>query len=263
MKIIVENCSSPGASFTNNTNAVIVKIYEWIQENNEPTLSFIDFRRRLESEKGINDNNARNIYPLLKNCNFVNYEGGAELNTKFFFTKLGLAYVKALMTINAIDDADYEKKQKEIALKKFDAIMKKVVYDGVKNLMKTSDSNYTKSIKWYLDFLLRFRKINKYEFAYLINKKNSVGEDCFDDMTETINDYRLNKTEIEVQVKVRNDIKIKERTGEESRLEDIGFLTSYSFYTGLLSQAGLVIKEGKYYKLIPSQEENVKAILEV
>ena len=159
MKIVVENCSSPGASFTKNTNEVIIKIYEWIQENNEPTLSFIDFRRRLESEKGINDNNARNIYPLLKNCNFVNYEGGTELNTKFFFTKLGLAYVKALMTINTIIDAEYEKKQKEIVLKKFDSIMKKVVYDGVKNLMKTPDSNYTKSIKWYLEFLMKFKKM--------------------------------------------------------------------------------------------------------
>ena len=90
-----------------------------------------------------------------------------------------------------------------------------------------------------------------------------VGEDFFDDMVNVINDYRLEKVDIEVQVRVRNDIKIKERTGEESRLEDIGFLTSYSFYTGLLSQAGLVIKEGKYYKLIPSQEENIKSILEV
>jgi hypothetical protein len=263
VKIIVENCSSPGASFTENTNEVIIKIYEWIQENKEPKLSFIHFRRRLESEKGINDNNARNIYPLLKNCKFVEYEGGTELNSKSFFTNRGLAYVKAQMTLNSIMDANYEKKQKEFAKKKFDTIIEQLVLEGVKSLMKMPDLNYTKSIKWYLEFLIRFRKINKYEFAYLIYVKNSLGEDCFDDMSETINNYRMKKIEIEVQVRVRNDIKIKEKTGEESRLEDIGFLTSYSFYSGLLTQAGLIIKVGKYNVLIQTQEENVKALLEV
>ncbi len=263
MKIIIENCSSPGASFTKNTNEVIVKIYEWIQKNEEPNLSFIDFRRRLESEKGINDNNARNIYPLLKNCNFAEYEGGSELNTKEFFTNRGLAYVKSLVTINSILDGEYEKNQKEAAIKEFDGIKRKIVYDGIKSLMKTPDLNYTTSIKWYLEFLLKFRKINKYEFAYLIYKKNEIGEDCFDDVSETINSYRNNMIEIEVQVRVRNDIKIKEKTGEESRLEDIGFLTSYSFYSGLLTQAGLIIKDRKYNVLIPSKEENVRTLLEV
>lgn len=51
MEIIIENCSSPGAHFSKNTNEVLLKIYQWISENNKPILPFIDFRRRLEVEK--------------------------------------------------------------------------------------------------------------------------------------------------------------------------------------------------------------------
>ena len=39
--------------FSKNTNEVLLKIYQWISENNKPILPFIDFRRRLEVEKKI------------------------------------------------------------------------------------------------------------------------------------------------------------------------------------------------------------------
>ena len=77
MEFIIENCSSPGAQFSRSTNQVMLKIAEWINQNNEPDLMFIDFRRRLEKEAKINDNNARNIYPLLKNGGLVEYQSGS------------------------------------------------------------------------------------------------------------------------------------------------------------------------------------------
>ena len=68
MIIEIENTSSPGASFTSNTNSVLLKTYEWICEHKGISIPFKEFRMRLQSEKGINDNNNRNIYPLLKNA---------------------------------------------------------------------------------------------------------------------------------------------------------------------------------------------------
>ena len=49
MEFIIENCSSPGAQFSRSTNQVMLKIAEWINQNNEPDLMFIDFRRRLKT----------------------------------------------------------------------------------------------------------------------------------------------------------------------------------------------------------------------
>ena len=88
MEFIIENCSSPGAQFSRSTNQVMLKIAEWINLNNEPDLMFIDFRRRLEKEAKINDNNARNIYPLLKNGGLVEYQAGGELETGSFFMRI-------------------------------------------------------------------------------------------------------------------------------------------------------------------------------
>ena len=104
MDIIIENCSSPGAHFSKNTNEVLLKIYEWINKNNKPELPFIEFRRRLENEEKINDNNARNIFPLIKNYGFVNYEKGVSIQYKYFFTNVGLAYCKALEAIKKISN---------------------------------------------------------------------------------------------------------------------------------------------------------------
>lgn len=262
MRIVIENCSSPGASFTDNTNSVIVNIYKWIEENNKPVLPFIKFRKRLQAEKGINDNNARNIYPLLKNCGFAYYEAGSELNTKDFFTKRGEAYVKTLMAKESIAKGDYEEEKREQAINKLDTIIRKIVYDGIEKLLMVPDSNYTVSIKWFLEFVLRYEKINRYEFAYLVHEKSLDKDASLDTMTETIDAYRSGNSDIEVQVRVRNDNKIKATTGEETRLEGIGFLTSYSFYSALLRQAGLIYFKDNYFWMVTSEEDKIRSLLE-
>ena len=73
MEITIENCPSPGAQFSENTNKVLKLIYYWIRDNDFPELEFIEFRRKLEGI-GINDNNARNIYPLMKNSGFIDVQ---------------------------------------------------------------------------------------------------------------------------------------------------------------------------------------------
>lgn len=88
-------------------------IYEWIVEQNHPTLSFREFRSLIEKDKKVNDNNNRNIYPLLKNCGFINYEKGENLVTEHFFTNKGLAYVKALETVELLKTSDYSNDKKE------------------------------------------------------------------------------------------------------------------------------------------------------
>ena len=263
MDIIIENCSSPGAHFSNNTNDVLLKIYEWINNNNKPQLPFIEFRRRLESEKKINDNNARNIYPLLKNGGLVEYFPGEELNSEKFFTRRGLAYLKALETKDMIIKSEYTKKQKEEASAQVDEIIGSIVCDSLENLLKNKELNYSESLKWYLMFLSRYKKINKQEFALMVYTMNHEDADRQGKMSQTIELYRKKEIDINVNVRVRNDQKIQQNTGEKTRMEDISYFTAYSFYSGLVNQAGLTRKVKDYFYIQESSKEKIDYLLEV
>lgn len=263
MDIIIENCSSPGAHFSKNTNEVLLKIYEWINRNNEPELPFIEFRRRLENEEKINDNNARNIYPLLKNGGLVEYHPGEALDSGSFFTRRGLAYLKALETKDMIMKSDYSNKQKEEASVQVDEILGSIVCDSLENLMKNKELNYSSSLKWYLIFLAKYGKINKQEFALMVYTMNESNDDWQKKINSAIEMYRKKEIDINVKVRVRNDQKIQQSTGEKTRIEDISYFTAYSFYSGLVNQAGLTRKVKDYFLVKESSKDKIDYLLEV
>ena len=244
MEFIIENCSSPGAQFSRSTNQVMLKIAEWINQNNEPDLMFIDFRRRLEKEAKINDNNARNIYPLLKNGGLVEYQAGGELETGSFFTRRGKAYIIALETKALIDSSDYTKKQKEAASVEVDQILENIVYDSVKLLIENKELNYSESLKWYVLFLSKFGKINRQEFALMIHQMRENPNEWEEKITPIIQQYRNQDVDITVKVRVRNDQKIQAKTGERTRLEEISYFTAYSYYSSLIDQSGITYSGG-------------------
>ncbi len=248
MIIEIENTSSPGASFTPNTNLVLLKTYEWICEHKGIEIPFKQFRMRLQSEKGINDNNNRNIYPLLKNGGLVSYEKGGKLVVDSFYTNTGLAYVKTLQAMAMLEEAEYEEVQKVAALKRFEIILEEIISGSLKKIINQTDVNYVGSFQDMIRFLLRFDKINKVEFAYLIYAKQEFKlENDLGSISQVIQAYRYGEMEINVHVKVRNDIEIREKTNEDKRKEGLTFLTSYGYFVSLLQQAGLIRKDDKYY----------------
>ncbi len=248
MIIEIENTSSPGASFTPNTNLVLLKTYEWICEHKGIEIPFKQFRIRLQSEKGINDNNNRNIYPLLKNGGLVSYEKGGKLIVDSFYTNTGLAYVKTLQAMDLLAEAEYEKEQKAAALKRFEMILEEIVGGSLKKIMNQPDVNYVEPFQDMIRFLLMFDKISKVEFAYLLYaKQESKLENDLDSISQAIQSYRCGEMEIDVHVKVRNDIEIREKTNMDKRKEGLTFLTSYGYFVSLLQQAGLIKKDDKYY----------------
>lgn len=263
MEIIIENCSSPGAHFSKNTNEVLLKIYQWIAENSSPSLPFIEFRRRLESEKKINDNNARNIYPMLKNGGLVEYEPGGDLATNYFFTRRGLAYIKALETKGIIESSDYTKRQKEEATIQVDEILSTIVCDSLELLIKNKELNYSDSLKWYILFLSKFGKINKQEFALMVYMMANNRANWEQEIAPIIKQYRDNDIDINVKVQVRNDQKIQQNTGEKTRLEEISYFTAYTYYSGLALQAGLVRKVKDYYFVVEDKKAKIDYLVEV
>lgn len=263
MEFIIENCSSPGAQFSRSTNQVMLKIAEWINQNNEPDLMFIDFRRRLEKEAKINDNNARNIYPLLKNGGLVEYQAGGELETGSFFTRRGKAYIIALETKALIDSSDYTKKQKEAASVEVDQILENIVYDSVKLLIENKELNYSESLKWYVLFLSKFGKIYRQEFALMIHQMRENPNEWEEKITPIIQQYRNQDVDITVKVRVRNDQKIQAKTGERTRLEEISYFTAYSYYSSLIDQSGITKKIKDYHVITETGRSKVDYLVEV
>ena len=251
MIIEIENTSSPGASFTSNTNSVLLKTYEWICEHKGISIPFKEFRMKLESEKGINDNNNRNIYPLLKNGGLANYEKGGDIQVDYFYTNTGMAYVKSLETVNLIEVAE--------TVKRFEMIQQEIIFGALKKIISQPGLNYVEPFQDLIKFLLKFGKVSKIEFAYLLYVKQQyeIGE-ALNAMHPKVDMYRCGDLEIEVHVKVRNDIDLREKTKTDKRKEGLSFLTSYGYFTSLLLQAGLIKKSDKYYEVI----EEKRALLE-
>ena len=260
MKICIENCSSPGASFTNNTNEVVEHIYDWIIEKNYPKLMFIDFRKNLQRDKKINDNNARNIYPLLKKCGFIVYEKSEELDTSSFFTNYGLAYIKLIKTKKLVETNKNDFNNWLKVIEKLNESIQDLVYIGLDNLLK-AESNYSLYLKSVIKYICLYGKINKYEYAYLLYFLKDKDSDL-KDMNDIVQDYRNGNITFDISVTVRNDIQIREKTNTEKRDEGLGFLTSYSFFSSLLSQSGVVVKTKEYFVMNPEKKEKLLKLLE-
>ena len=261
MDIIIENCSSPGASFTDNTNNVMIKCYEWITENREKVGSFSEFRRELTNYKGINADNARNIYPLLKKCGLIKYESRGSLIYNDFFTENGLAYVKMLLLIEKLIQANDDKSIK--ALKKALEIKEEIIYQGLLNLIFFSEANYKTELCAMIKFIICFGKINRNEFAYLLYELSDKKDLYSDSFVSNILDYRNRKIDITVRIRVRNDIEIREKTNEQTRLESLSYFTPYTYLSSLLLQAGILHKgENNYLYLDNSKKKKCEYLVE-
>ena len=259
MKIIVNNTSSPGASFTDNTNNVLLKTYHWIKKHPNENISFKDFRMRLQSDEGINDNNNRNIYPLLKNGGLVEYEANAAINTSSFFTETGLAYVKILESLNMLDSAIYTEEQISGSQKRFEEIKQEIIYGVLVKLVEDNETNYVEPLINLCKFLLEFDKISKVEYAYMLYETNDKSfEEALPSLKNNIHLYREGTIDFEIDVNVRNDIEIRNATKSNTRNEGLSYLTSYTYFVALLQQAGLIYKDGKYY----FTDQNKKAMLD-
>lgn len=248
LTLTINNPSSPGASFTDNTNFVLLKTYEWIKEHHTSVMTFKEFRARLQEEKQINDNNNRNIYPLLRNAGFVTYEPGGTFHVNTFFTNLGLSYVQALEAKISIQELASDDPHKVMAMQEVDKILDQILYEALKNIIFDSNANYKESIKDIIVYLLYYEKINKTEYAYLLDTRTQYPlEMALNNMKENIGKYRRKQLQIKVKVQVRNDICLRERTNTETRDEALSFLTSFTYFIGLLQQAHLVTKETDGY----------------
>ena len=169
MQIEVANASSPGACFTENTNEILTETYSWIEKHPGLVIQINEFRKRLEEEKGINNNNFRNILPLLKNGGLVKYNKGTDFTVEDFFTNSGKAYVKILcMKKELVTCRKYSEQVIVKASEQYDELLSRIIYDGLMKILHSSDVNYKDAFQCLIQFLLAYEYIDKVEYAYLL-----------------------------------------------------------------------------------------------
>ena len=209
--------------------------------------------------RGINDNNARNIYPLVRNCAFVSYTKNENISTNTFFTRTGLAYVKLLKTIDLInDDSTYSQSKKREVLSRIKKTIEGLVYLGIEQLIK-KESNYKADFIRTIKYIIKYNKINKKEFALLLYSYHHLDELELD---EYVRKFRLSIIDVETYVDVRNDIDLRNSSGNQRRNEGIEYLTAYGYYTGLLYQAGLVDKNDDYFVVRNDKKDYLQRLVE-
>ena len=65
------------------------------------------------------------------------------------------------------------------------------------------------------------------------------------------------------KISVRNDIELRQKTKSDKRKEGLSFLTSYTYFSSLLQQAGLVFKQNGYFVLKEEYRSDIEKLLEV
>ncbi|MBQ8459935.1 hypothetical protein IJ541_07520 [bacterium] len=249
MRIEVQNPSSPGTSFTDNTNSVLLKSYLWICEHKGLEVTYDDFRRRLEVDNIGESGNNRNIFSLLKTCGMAQYEENTTMLVDNFYTNSGLAYITVLDTLKILrqDNSTIEENVSEAETQFLD-IQKELIYGALIKICSNKQSNYNKPFKDMVDFLLKYNKINKAEYAYLIYNKASK------DISNDVEAYRNGSLQM--------DFFVINRDGQQN--DGLGNFTAYTYFTSLLRQAGLIDKiENNYYKIAIEKTGLLKKLVEV
>ena len=190
-RIILNQISNPGISFTKDVNEKMLTLYDYISSNNNMNCSYQDFQDNLISNNIFTGSYIRSFIPFLFNSGMINdYTNGIKYNN--FFTKNGLLYIK---TINNLKNAD----ENNIDLSKLTAIKNDLLCLSLDYMLK---NNY-KFIDKYLDileFVKKYKTINREEFyimEYCI--QNNI------DYENYIEQYRNDNQNFEIMIKTNND----------------------------------------------------------
>lgn len=256
MDIEVLNPSSAGASFTDHTNHAYLMYYKEFMKAPDHKWKFGELRRFMEDHYGVNNSNSRNMFTLLKDCGFVQYEKGELVSGNSFFTDLGKAYAKTIDSIELLSE-DLLSTEKKLAYEKFLGIEQEIICRGLHNVMKTDDSSFTKTLVKTIDFIISFHSIDRIEYALIIYF-SSQSNNYFEKLSDVVEKYRKGQIDINVKVNTRDD---NSPVKGERTLQEISALTSYTYICGLLQQAGLVAKEKSRFIFNKNKVEIAKAMI--
>ena len=250
--ITITNLSSPGASFTDHTDATIIGCAEYIASMPCVSVGFQEFQSYLFQEKQINKSNLRCILPMLRYAGLVKY--GSKVNKSDFFTELGLQYLSVLKLLARIR-ASEEFSQNAEGVKKVKNLKTKFLRYALANIIKNTSCKYASGLNLTFKFIQKYDSIDKREFACLVYAIQSGSSDPIAEVQPLIDSCRSGKP-ITVKMLARDDSK----GGKDSEV-NLSYLVCYNYLLALLEQAGVVKSERNAYTICRTAANELSDIL--
>ncbi|MGO4972403.1 hypothetical protein ACTQ56_10565 [[Clostridium] aminophilum] len=247
MEILVSTPGSPGTSFTDNVKDKIVCIFD-VLANKEDFDNVRTLGRELE-KYDINWNYARNILPFLQNCGFVKYQSNSAIVNKEFFTDLGYAFVDILKCIALCDgETTTEKIDILSSLREIEEI---ILFQGIVELMKNQECNYSRDFFDVLSFVNLYGSIDSTEYLLIQYMRENEDGDYLVNMKNIVNDYRNHVIEISVRTKTKN--------GDSGEAKSVN---SFPYVHGNFAKAGVFEKSAdNRFVIVERRRDEVKAAL--
>ncbi len=252
MDIIINNCSSAGASFSDGINNTFVQLYNFVCEEPNKCENIKDLRKSYYEKFNLSSY-ARNMFTLVRECGFIRYENGQTLKRSDLFTDLGKSYVLTYIQLLSLADKD------EAVKNEIEKVQRNILFLGVRNITK-SDS-YGDVYKEVLKYTYENEYIDVIEFAYMLyTMQNDVDEE---EVKNNIKLYRSGDIDINVKVRVRDDTN---NSNGSDRIGDLKDSSAFTYIVGLYMQAGILYSEQigqkKKYYFNKSMSEKVRMVLE-
>lgn len=190
-KIVLNQVSNPGISFTKDVNEKILALYYYLNSNQNIQCSYQKFQENLINNNIFTGSYIRSFIPFLYNTGMINnYNTGIDYNN--LFTKNGLLYVKI---IDNLKNAE----QKNVDLPKLQTIKNDLLCMALNYMI---DNNYKFADKYLdiLNFVKNYRTINREEFYIM--------EYCIQnnlDYKKYIELYRNDNKSFDIYINTNND----------------------------------------------------------
>lgn len=246
-----------GASITNHTDDTLLVCHDFTSENGKEQMTYAELQQMLYSRHRISKCNFRCIMPLMKSFSFVQFERMRRFYLCDFFTDIGEAYIKVLKQRLDISSSNHVNRDK--ALKTVDEAIMNIRLLGLKNCLNDASTGVSSIYKITLAYLLRFSRVDKFEFPFLWYHYQLDPKNYLENMRETVSDYRQNVLQLQPIL-----IKQKEMDTFQGQSSFQKQAPGFSYILNTLVQCGLAFKEtnADYYSVLPSKIETITRILE-
>lgn len=158
VKIILNQISNPGISFTKDVNDKMISLYVYLNENKNISCSYQDFQKDLIEKKIFSGSYIRSFIPFLYNTGMIN-NYNKNINYSNFFTNNGILYVKTILNIKKGND-------NKINIEKLVNIKKDLLCMSLDYMIKNNYKFYNKYLD-ILKFVKEYKTINREEFYIL------------------------------------------------------------------------------------------------
>ena len=244
-KIVLNQVSNPGISFTKDVNEKILALYDFLNSNNK-NCTYQQFQEDLINSQIFTGSYIRSFIPFLYNAGIINdYNNGIAYND--LFTKNGLLYVQIVRNIKNASDSN-------IDLSKMLVIKSDLLCMSLDYMIKSKYKFYDKYLD-ILKFIKKYRTINREEF-YIMEYclQNSYNYDDY------INAYRNESKQYDIYINSNNDEVLSYRSNNAFNYL-IAFLSEEQCnYLKKLNHGDYIINEEreKFIDLVLNSEGDVK-----